>query len=317
MTGPFVGIDVSKATLDIFITPKRALTVSNDAAGIGHLLNLLASNKPALVVMEATGGYERAVAIALSEPGIPTALVNPRRVRDFARAIGRLAKTDRIDAEVLALFASSVSPSPSTIPTQDAHHLDSMVKRRRQLIDLTVAERLRAAQLPPALRPAVLRLIGTLRKDSKALDLELVEAVEQAPVWKAKSALLRSVPGAGPVLAYTLLADLPELGTLSRKKIAALVGVAPFNRDSGTALHGRRVIWGGRPQVRAVLYMAALTALKHNSTIRAFYARLVAQGKPKKVALTPCMRKLLVILNRLLRDNKPWQEPALTAAAKS
>jgi transposase len=259
-----------------------------------------------LVVLEASGRYERPVAAALAAAGIVLAVVNPRQARDFAKATGRLAKTDRIDAEILARFASAVGPRPSTLPDEEAQVLQAILTRRRQLLQMLTAENNRLGTASPNVAKRIRAHIKWLQKDLSRTDGELDEAVEASTIFKENEALLRSVPGVGPVLARTLLAELPELGTLSPKRLSALVGVAPFNRDSGT-FRGKREVWGGRAPVRAALYMGALVATRHNSVIREFYRRLLAAGKPKKVALVACMRKLLSILNAVLRDRTPYQ----------
>jgi transposase len=309
------GIDVSKDRLDVFLAPEgEAFTVANDPEGIDSLLERLQAARPELVVLEATAGYERpvAAAIAASEAGIAVAVVNPRQARDFAKATGRLAKTDRIDAEVLARFASAVDPRPSVIPDQEARALQAILVRRRQLSGMLVAEKNRLLMAPEAVAGRIAAHVRWLEKELARTDRELDEAIGQSEAWSRNEVLLRSVPGVGPVLARTLLAELPELGILPHRRLSALVGVAPFNRDSGT-LRGERAVWGGRANVRACLYMGALAATRSNPAIRAFYQRLLAAGKPKKVALVACMRKLLVVLNALMRDRASWRCPhALT-----
>jgi len=289
----FVGIDVSKARLDVACRP-HATTHSepNNADGIAAL--------------EATGGLEVPVAVALAAAGLAVAVVNPRQVRDFARATGRLAKTDRIDAEVLAHFAEAIRPAVRPLPDADARKLDALVTRRRQVIEMRTAERNRLGATPAAVvRRDLEAHIAYLTGQVEGLDKELEQAIETSPCWKAKDDLLRGVPGIGKVVSRTVLATLPELGTLSNKKISALVGLAPVARDSGT-LHGRRCITGGRGTVRSLLYMAALTAKRYNPVLRAFYERLIAAGKATKVALTAVMRKLLTIINAMVRHNQPW-----------
>lgn len=314
----FVGIDVSKARLDVVVRGPEvpALSVDNDDAGITELTSVLKAHKIELVVMEATGGYEVPVAGALINIGFHVAIVNPRQVRDFARAIGRLAKTDAIDAEVLARFAEVIRPQHRPLPEADAVALRELVARRRQLVEMLVAERLRLGRGPTqAVRKSVTAHIRYLEVELKQTDDNLGNAVKKSPAWRAKDNLLQSIPGVGPATSRTLLAVLPELGLLDRKKIAALAGVAPLNCDSGT-MKGKRHIWGGRAAVRQVLYMAALCAARYNPVIRTFYERLVGAGKAPKVALTACMHKLLTILNALLRTNQPWsQERAVLAAA--
>jgi len=303
----FVGIDVSKARLDVACRP-HATTHSepNNADGIAALVALLKALNPALIVLEATGGLEVPVAVALAAAGLAVAVVNPRQVRDFARATGRLAKTDRIDAEVLAHFAEAIRPAVRPLPDADARKLDALVTRRRQVIEMRTAERNRLGATPAAVvRRDLEAHIAYLTGQVEGLDKELEQAIETSPCWKAKDDLLRGVPGIGKVVSRTVLATLPELGTLSNKKISALVGLAPVARDSGT-LHGRRCITGGRGTVRSLLYMAALTAKRYNPVLRAFYERLIAAGKATKVALTAVMRKLLTIINAMVRHNQPW-----------
>lgn len=307
MATPFcVGIDISKHQLDVAVRPSgERWTVPYDEPGLSALVTRLQALAPTLIVLEATGGLEVTVASALAAVQLPTAVVNPRQVRDFARSIGQLAKTDRLDAQVLAHFAEAVRPTPRPIPDAQAQELSALLLRRRQLLEMLVAERNRLSSAPRRIRPQIQVHIEWLHQQLADLDQDLGELVRSSPVWREKEDLLRSVPGVGPVLATTLLASLPELGTLNRKQIAALVGVAPLNRDSGT-LRGRRTVWGGRAQVRAVLYMSTLVAVRHNPMLRTFYARLQAAGKPSKVSLTACMRKLLTMLNAILKYRVRW-----------
>ena len=302
-----VGIDLSKERLDVCSLPEGGtFSVANDRAGIDELLaRLLEGVRPELVVLEATGKYERPAAVAVAAAGIAVAVVNPRQARDFAKAAGRLAKTDRIDAEVLARFAGAVGPRPSVLPDEEARVLQDILLRRRQLLEMMVAEKNRLQMASEAVARRIAAHVRWLEKELGRVDRELDEAVRESETWRANEELLRSVPGVGPVLAHTLLAELPELGTLPRRRLCALVGVAPFNRDSGT-FRGKRQVWGGRAPVRAALYMGALVATRHNPVIRVFYERLLAAGKPKKVALVACMRKLLSILNAVMRDRVPW-----------
>ena len=259
----------------------------------------------ALIVLEATGGFETTVAGTLCAAGLPLAVVNPRQIRDFARATGRLAKTDALDAAVIAHFADAVRPEPRPLPDAQARTLGELVTRRRQIVEMMAVERGRRKRLTSRrMIKSVDRLLKALQRELSDLEEDLDDTVRGTPAWRETEDLLKSVPGVGDVTARTLIADLPELGTLDRKKIAALVGVAPFNRDSGT-LRGKRTIWGGRANVRAALYMAALVASRHNPVLRRFYQRLVQAGKPKKVALTAVMRKLLTILNAIVRDQNP------------
>ena len=308
-----VGIDVSAAGLDVAARPGGAAwAVANDEAGAAALVARLRGLAPALVVLEATGGLELPAVGALAAAGLPVAVVNPRQVRDFARATGTLAKTDRLDAAVLARFAEAVRPAPRPLPDADARELAALLARRRQVVEMLTAERNRRRAAAGRVRAQIEAHLAWLAGQLDELDRELAAAVRASPAWRAKEDLLRGVPGVGPVLALTLLAGLPELGRLDRRGIAALAGVAPLNRDSG-ALRGKRAVWGGRAPVRAALYMAAVVAARHNPVIRAFYGRLVAAGKPKKVALTACMRKLLTILNAMLRDGAPWEAARHTA----
>ena len=302
----FAGIDVSKAVLDVGLRPTgERFSAGNDEAGIRSVLERLRVHERVLVVLEATGGYENALVAALATQGFAVVVANPRQIRDFARATGQLAKTDRIDAEILALFAERVRPEPRPLPDEAAQTLDALLTRRRQILEMLIAERNRLALAKPPVRKSITEHIRWLERQLSSVDRDLDRSVQQSPVWRAKEDLLRSVPGIGPVVSRTLLGELPELGRLSHKQIAALVGVAPLARDSGT-LRGKRIIWGGRAPVRSALYMGALVASRHNPVIRAFYQRLRAAGKPRKVALTACMRKLLVILNAMARDNRPW-----------
>lgn len=304
----FIGIDVAKRQLDVAERPTGARwTVKNDDIGRAALVERLQAAGPvALIVVEATGGYETALVAALSSAGVPVVVVNPRQVRDFARALGQLAKTDAIDAAVLALFAEKVRPEVRALPDALTQALQSWVARRRQLREMLTAERLRLGTAPGAVRPQIQPHIAWLRQQVRAVEREIRGVIERSPVWREKDDLLRSVPGVGPVLASTLLGDVPELGQLTGKQVAALVGVAPINCDSGEH-RGTRRIWGGRAPVRTVLYMATVAALRGNDVIKQFYARLCAKGRPKKVALTACMRKLLVILNAMVRHRTAWK----------
>lgn len=306
----FVGVDVAKAELVMAMRPSGARwTVANDDGGIRTLLKHLRQHAAALVVLEATGGYERAVVAALAAARLPVVVANPRQVRDFARATGQLAKTDRIDADTLALFGERVRPAPRVLPDEAATAFDALLTRRRQILGMIVAERNRLEHALPTVRRGITQHIHWLERQLQDVDRELDTTIKASPVWRAKDDLLRSAPGVGPVLSRTLIGELPELGTLPRKQIAALVGVAPLACDSGT-LKGKRLVWGGRAPVRAALFMAALVGTRYNPVIRAFYARLRAAGKPKKVALTACMRKLLTILNAMVRTNTTWRHLA-------
>ena len=300
----YVGIDVSKAELEVAVG-EEGWTVSNDESGIETLLEQLRERPIGLVVLEATGGHETLAAAVLAEAGLPVVVANPRQVRDFARAMGQLAKTDRIDARVLALFAERVRPEVRALPDEDTQELKALLARRRQLLEMMVAEKNRLKMASTAVEKDIREHIEWLKRKLKSVDSDLERRIKASPVWSTKEDLLRSVPGIGPVVSRTLIGELPELGKLNRQQIAALAGVAPLNRDSGT-LRGKRMVWGGRRSVRVALYMAALTASQRNPAIRVFYQRLRARGKPPKVALTACMRKLLVIVNAMVRDGVSW-----------
>lgn len=302
----FVGIDVSKAALDVHGLPVGSPSrFDNTAEGRAKLLSLLPPAGASLSVVEATGGYERNLVTEAITAGHHIAVVNPRQVRDFAKALGLLAKTDRIDAAVIARFAEMTRPVPEGYDERQ-EQLRELIVRRRQLMDHRTAEKNRCEMAHSKLvRKSVLKLIEALNKDLKRIEKAILQLVESNDDWRGRFERMKSVPGVGEQTAATLMAELPELGRLNRQQVAALVGVAPFNRDSGQ-FQGRRTIWGGRSSVRNVLYMAALTAKKHNPVIRAFAARLLAKGKPPKLVLTACMRKLLVILNAMLRSGESW-----------
>jgi transposase len=302
-----LGIDVSKAQLDVACYPlKERPTFANDDAGIAELVRYVDQLQPHLVVMEATGGYEVCAACQLAASDLPVAVVNPRQVRDFAKSRNRLAKTDAIDASVLAEFAHVNQPEPRPLPDLAAQELRALVTRRRQLLGMLRAESNRLDTAPSCLQASIKQHIAWLRKQIEALDDDLERTIRSSPVWREKEQLLRTVPGVGPTTSAMLVAHLPELGALNRRQIAALVGVAPFNRDSGI-FRGKRTCWGGRAPVRAALYMATLAATRHNPVIRRFYHRLKQAGKVSKVALTACMRKLLTILNAMVKANQPWR----------
>jgi len=312
----FVGIDVAKAELVIAVRPANtSWSTTNDDAGVRSLSARWAGERPTLIVVEATGGYELTCVAALAAAGLPVVVVNPRQVRDFAKATGQLAKTDRIDAAILALFAERIRPAVTIVPDETTRELDALVTRRRQLVEMLLAEKNRLGQAigrpRRATKQSLKKHIAYLERELAMTDTDLQTAVRESPVWRERDDLLQSVPGVGPVVARTLLAELPELGHLDRRAIAKLVGVAPLNRDSGT-WRGRRTIHGGRSSVRAVLYMAALVAARRNAVIKAFYQRLVAAGKPKQLALVACMRKLLTILNHMVRTGQHWVAPAQT-----
>jgi transposase len=303
-----VGIDVSKAQLDIALRPTgQGWQVPNEEEGITMLVARLQAVEPTLIVVEATGGMELPVTLALAAAGLPVAVVNPRHTRDFAKATGQLAKTDALDARVLAHFAEAVRPVPRPLPEAHAQELSALLGRRRQLIERLTAEKNRLSAAPVGLRPRMQAHLHWLEHALRDVDTDVARRIRTSPVWRVKDHLLQSVPGVGPVLSHTLVAQLPELGTLTRQRIAALVGVAPFNRESGP-LRGKRTVWGGRAHVRTILYMGTLVAVRFNPVLKTFYARLRAAGKAAKVALTACMRKLLAILNAMLKHQTPWQE---------
>jgi transposase len=303
----WVGIDVSKATLDVALRPSdEQWVVPNTDTAHQDLQQRLQAIRPTLIVLEATGGLQVDLAATLAAVGLPVAVVNPRQVRDFARSTGRLAKTDALDARLLAQFAEAIRPQSRPLPDAQRQALTALVVRRRQVVEMLTAERNRLSSARRTTHERILAHIHWLEEELRHLDEDIQQMVRSSPVWREQQDLVRSVPGVGPVTACTLLAELPELGALDRKEIAALVGVAPFNRDSGF-WRGRRMIWGGRASVRNVLYMAAITAMRFNPMIRDFYERLVAAGKPKKVALVACMHKLLTVLNAIVRARTPWR----------
>lgn len=307
MTGRFVGIDVSKATLDVALVPDdRAWQTERSESGIASLIEELRGGVVDLIVLEATGGMETSLVAALAAARLPVVVVNPRQARAFARATGALAKTDAIDARLLARLGQTLNPEVRPLKDEQTRELEGLLTRRRQLIDMLTMEKNRLSAAPARVRRDIVAHIDWLTKRLKDVDGELKGAIEANEAFRLKDDILRSAPGAGPVLAVTLLAAVPELGRLNRREIAALVGVAPLNRDSGT-FRGARRIWGGRAAVRTVLYMATISAIRCNPAIRAFHARLRAAGKPPKVAITACMRKFLTILNAMIRSNTPWQ----------
>jgi len=310
----FIGIDVSKTSLDTAVWgEEEGWQHTNDREGIADLVAKIKGLSPNLIVVEATGGLEVDVVAALAVAGLPVVLMNPTRIRSFARSAGTLAKTDKIDARMIAHFAQAVRPEVRDFPSEEAEHLAALVGRRRQIIEILVAERNRLHTAPSHVRERITKHIDWLKAELAALNEEIDEFIKQNPLWREQEKLLRSVPGLGPITAAVLLAELPELGKLNRQKIAALVGVAPYNRDSGPR-KGKRRIYGGRSGVRSTLYMATLSATRHNPVIRAFYERLVGRGKEKKVALTACARKLLVIMNAMLRQAQPWCPPSSVRA---
>ena len=302
----YVGIDVAKDQVDVAVRPSgKVWSVSYDEAGIAGLVDELNKLAPEAVIAESTGGSELAPVAALAAASLPVAVINPRQARDFAKSTGQLAKTDRLDAQVLAHFGEAVRPAMRALPDSDTHALGSVLARRRQVMDILVAEKNRLSRATSEVRPRIQAHITWLEDELGDLDTDLRDRVRKSPLWREKDDLLQSVPGVGQQVSLTLMAYLPELGTLNRKQIAALVGVAPFNRDSGPR-RGRRSVWGGRARVRSALYMGALVASRRNPALREFYQRLLDAGKPKKVALTACMRKLLIILNSMVRTGERW-----------
>jgi transposase len=304
----FVGIDVAKDSLQVHIRPTgESFAVAYDDAGLATLLARLSALAPTLIVLEATGGYEGRVAAAVAHAGLPVAVVNPRQIRDFARATGQLAKTDTLDAQGIARFAESVQPAARPLASEQAQALGELVARRRQLVDMLGAEQNRCRQTRDrGLQKRITAHVTWLSRALEELEAEITKLIRSSPVWREQENLLTSVPGVGDITAHSLIADLPELGQLSRRRIAALVGIAPLNRDSGL-WRGRRMIGGGRPAVRRVLFMATMVAIRYNPTLAAFYRRLTTAGRPKKVAIVAAMRKLVTILNAMLRDRRPWQ----------
>ena len=305
---PSVGIDVSKGALDVSVHPGgNTWRVEHTPASTTALAEELTELEPIVVVVEATGGLEISLVAALGSAGLPVTVVNPRHVRDFARATGRLAKTDKLDAQVLAQFGAAVKPPVRPLPDAARLELRALVTRRQQLLEMITAEKNRMRRTTPGVRHRIEVNLQWLKEQLKELDRDQGEFLRSSSLWHEEVKVLRSVPGIGPVVTATLIARLPELGSLNSKEVASLVGVAPFNRDSGT-LRGKRTVWGGRGPLRTALYMATLVATRHNPVLRAFYQRLCAAGKPKKVALTACLRKLLVILNSMIKHNQTWRE---------
>ena len=302
-----VGIDVAKDRLDVVVRPGgEAFTVERNAAGLAQLCDKLTPLAPRIVALEATGGFETVAVAALAAAGLPAVVVNPAQIRAFAKAIGQRAKTDPIDADVIAHFAEATGIEPRPLPDEATRLLADLVARRRQVIDMIGAERQREKRATPRAKKSIARLVKALEKEITSVDTDIDDAVRGSPAWRDKEDLLSSVPGIGPTIARTLIAELPELGTLDRKRIAALAGLAPFTRQSGK-WRGKSFIGGGRTTVRTALFMGAMVAKKHNPTLKAFFDRLVAAGKPKMVALIAVARKLLTILNAILRDSRPWQ----------
>jgi transposase len=303
----YIGIDVSKAILDVFMIPnKRYLQFQNTAVGIKKLIKKIQSCSTALIVMESTGGYEKPVAQALAKENISVAIVNPRRIRDFAKALGKLAKTDRVDAEVIAIFAEKIQPEANVTCDENQQKLAECSARRRQLIDIITMEKNRLDKASKEMKKSVQYIIKILQKELEKINVSLKKFIQGDAEYARIDTLLQTINGVGSVVAAGIIADLPELGKLRAKEVSALVGVAPLNRDSGT-LRGKRSIWGGRASVRRTLYMATLVAARHNTKIKAFYQRLCAAGKLKKVAIIACMHKLLIIMNAMVKNNQPWR----------
>ena len=302
----FIGIDVSKEKLDVAVRPTgEFMSFSNNEDGISCVVDFVNSFSPSLVVLEATGGLETAAVGMLADKGLPVVVINPRQVRDFAKATGKLAKTDAIDAHLIARFGEAVRPELRLLKDQEAQKLTALITRRRQIVEMITAEKNRLNAAPKWTSKDIQTNISWLEKCLKKVDKDLKNLLKKSPVWREKDEILQSTPGVGPVLSMTLLSGLPELGNLNRKEIAALVGVAPLNRDSGL-FRGKRMIWGGRANIRSVLYMSATCAMRFNPTIRIFYERLRLAGKLHKVAITACMRKLLVILNTMIKNRTYW-----------
>ena len=312
----FIGIDVSKQQLEVAAHQSDArFRCANKESAFGTLVAELISWRPALIVLEATGGWESRVVRSLQSAGLPVVVVNPRQVRDFAKALGQLAKTDRLDARVLAHFAAAIKPPLRPLKAKEQQELDALTGRRRQLVEILADEKnRRASAASDTVREQIKEHIDWLEDQIAELDKQIKTLLQNSPRWQVKDQILQSVPGIGPVAAFSMIADLPELGTLNRQQISKLVGVAPLNRDSGQQ-RGTRHIHGGRAQLRRVLYMAALTATRHNAVLKEFYQRLRANHKPFKVAITACMRKLLVILNVMMRDGTYWNFKSISVQA--
>lgn len=303
----YVGIDVSKAILDVYILPcKKHMQFKNDAKGVKKLILKMKSFAPTLILMEATGGYEKLVSQSLSTEEFSVSVANPRQIRDFAKALGKLAKTDRIDSEMIALFAEKIQPKANVACNNNQQQLSECNARRRQLIEMITMEKNRLDKASKDLKGSIRRIIKALEKELEAINKALETLIQQDEEYSRKNTLLKSIKGVGPAIAAGIIADLPELGQADRRQITALAGLAPYNRDSGT-LRGKRTIWGGRASVRCALFMAALTAIRYNAQIRLFYQRLCAAGKQKKVALVACMHKMLIIMNAMIMHNEPWR----------
>jgi transposase len=311
MNKVFVGIDVSKDILDVAIHNGKKGSFPNTDQGFEEVYAFIAPFGPALVVIEATGGYQFRVVEHLAIHAIPVAVVNPRQVRDFAKATGKLAKTDRIDAAVIAHFGEAVKPKPQALKDDQAQKLDALISRRRQLVEMITAEKNRFAVAKSWVKDDIGATVAWLTRSVEKINKEIDRIIKNSPLWREKDQLLQTAKGVGAIVSSSLLCDLPELGSLNRHKIAALVGVAPFSRDSGT-YRGRRTIWGGRAHVRSILYMATISAIRFNPLIKPLYERLIERGKVRKVAIVACMRKLLTILNAMVRTNTPFRVPSCT-----
>ena len=313
----YVGVDVSKKYLDVHVrATQEYFRTTNDAAGFKEIRKCLSRYRPCLLIAEATGGYEYGMVQALQKKGFDCAVVNPRQVRDFGKAAGRLAKTDKIDAGIIAHFGEAIKPVPKALSTIEEETLSETQHRRKQLVDMITMEKNRRAVTRGEVRKNIDKTIDFLEKQLKEMAASLSAQVSENEEWQTKLELLKSVQGVGQVIALTLISELPELGKVSREEIAALVGVAPFNRDSG-AKKGQKAIWGGRSNVRSALYMAGLVAVRHNPRLKAFYTKLCESGKKKKVALVACMRKLLVIMNTMIKNNTPWESTFIENRAVS
>ncbi len=303
----YIGIDVSKAILDVYVLPyEKYMQFKNDAKGIKKLTEKLKSFPQTSIAMEATGGYEKPIAQSLQKVGLSVSIVNPRLIRDFAKALGKLAKTDRIDAKVIALFAEKMQPQANVLHNEDQQKLAGLNVRRRQIIDMITMEKNRLDKVSNDLKKSIQRIIKALEKELQTINEALAKSIQNDETFAQKNALLKSIKGVGSVVAAGLISDLPELGSLGSKQISALAGLAPYNRDSGT-LRGKRTIWGGRSSVRTMLYMATLVAIRHNPQIKNFYERLCNAGKLKKVAIIACMHKLLIIINAMIKHNEAWR----------
>lgn len=306
----YIGMDVSKDSLDVYILPfNKHLQFKNNSTGFQKLIEKLQAFPAACIVMEATGGYEKPAAQALARAELFVAVINPRQIRDFAKALGKLAKTDKIDAQIIALFAEKIQPQANVMHSETQQNLAELNARRRQLIDMITMEKNRLDKVSTKLKKSINRIIKALEKELKDIETSSQKLIASDSQLTQKCQLLQTLKGVGKVVAPGLLATLPELGTLNHKAITSLTGLAPFCRDSGT-LRGKRTIWGGRASVRCLLYMAALVAIRHNPQIKSFYERLCNKGKEKKVAIVACMRKLLIIMNAMIKNNQPWQLPA-------